>query len=427
MKKEEVFIFLDRTIVVFLCLSIFCLPFSKAGIESFVWPAIFIFLLKRVLGYRGNAFLGLLPKTGLNKALGIFIAINALSVVFSTNLGLSLRAFFGKELKFLMIYFMLVEVISSRKRLKVFLSTIFLSVILILVDSAVQYFRGVDFLRGYDWARLRASFITANCYAAWLIVFIPLFLGLSAAGRNIGRNLRILVSILILPLVACLILTYSRGGWIGFIAGISFMSGFVFKKFTLKIKLLSLFVVLGLLSLFLFLPQPIKERVKSIGRIDFKVGLTLNERLKSTLNMEEGAILIRLNFWKESLRMIKDYYIVGCGLNTYSIVARDYKSFAEGGTYPHNSYLQMAAETGLSGLFAFFWVLFVFFKTGIDYFNRSKDYLVLGLLSGILAFLAHAFFDNHLYSLQLVVLFWYMLGLTMVVVKLDLKNSGGSN
>jgi len=109
--------------------------------------------------------------------------------------------------------------------------------------------------------------------------------------------------------------------------------------------------------------------------------------------------------------------LTGCGLNTYSEVAKNYKSFEGGGIYPHNSYLQKAAEIGLLGIFAFIGILFIFFKTALRYLNQKRDFLVLGLLSGILAFLVHAFFDTHLYSLQLVVLFWYMLGLTIAVIK----------
>jgi O-antigen ligase len=126
--------------------------------------------------------------------------------------------------------------------------------------------------------------------------------------------------------------------------------------------------------------------------------------------------------WKESLKIIRDYPLIGCGLNTYSIVAKKYRSFNGGGVYPHNSYLQKGAETGLLGLFAFLLVLFSFFRMGLRYFDKSKNYLALGFLSAILSFLVHAFFDTHLYSLQLVVLFWYMLGLTVAVVKIEEKN-----
>lgn len=417
MNRERLFFYCDCVILAGLCLLIFCLPFSKAAAESFTMLAFFFWVIKRVLGYRAKGLWGLLPETGLNTALGIFILVNLLAVIFSVDFGLSLRAYFGKVLKFLAVYFMLAEVVNSKKRLKVILTVLISSVILILIDAGVQYFRGVDFLRGYVWTRLRASFLTANGFAGWLVVIIPFLIGLLASGKAIGKGLKILLSVTIPLLVVCLLATFARGAWLGLVIGILLMCGYVFKKITFKVKFLSLSLGIVLLVGFFILPRPMQDKIKAIGRFDFKLGATLNMRIKSTLKINEGSTPIRLALWKEALRIIKDYNFTGCGLNTYSVVARNYKSFNEGGIYPHNSYLQMAAEIGLFGLAAFLWVLFAFFKTGLRYFNQSSDFLVLGLLSGILAFLVHAFFDTHLYSLQLVVLFWYMLGLTIAVIK----------
>jgi O-antigen ligase len=292
---------------------------------------------------------------------------------------------------------------------------------LLTVDSVVQYFRGVDFLRGYRWDRLTASFSTATDFAGWLIVIIPLFFGLLLAGKPVSRGLKALLIVLTVLLSVCLLLTYARGAWLGFIMVIVLMIGYIFRNFDLRIKLLCLFVGVGVLAVFLVLPQSLRVKATSVGRIDFKTGQTVNARIKSIAKLGEGSILIRSNLWKEALRIIRDYNFTGCGLNTYSIVARGYKSFNGGGIYPHNSYLQMAAETGLFGLFAFLWVLFTFFKIGLRYLHQKNNFLVLGLLSGILAFLVQAFFDTHLYALKLVVLFWYTLGLTMAVIKLEQK------
>ena len=97
------------------------------------------------------------PETKLNKALGIFILANLISVIFSTHFGLSLRGLLGKELKFFVIYFMLVEVINSKKRLKAILIVIITSAILMITDAAVQYSYRKDFLRGTLYTRLTAS------------------------------------------------------------------------------------------------------------------------------------------------------------------------------------------------------------------------------------------------------------------------------
>ncbi|MCM8797613.1 MAG: hypothetical protein NC923_07070, partial [Candidatus Omnitrophica bacterium] len=147
--RDKISLYSDRAITIFLSLLIFCLPFSKAMVEIFVWIATFIFILKKIIMRSYYPLRRMLPETELNMSLTLFIAVNALSLIFTSDYRLSLRGFFGKEIKFLAIYFMLVETINSNKRLKVVLIAIIASSILITVDAAAQYFRGLDFIRHY--------------------------------------------------------------------------------------------------------------------------------------------------------------------------------------------------------------------------------------------------------------------------------------
>lgn len=419
--KNKIIHYCDQAICICLCLLIFCLPFAKAGTETFIWMATFLWIFKRVLGYRAGWLWGMFPKAELNKALAILVAANALSMIFSSHFGLSLRGFFGKELKFLAIYFMVAEVINSRQRLKYLLITIIASAVLVIFDAGVQLFRGIDFLRGYrlDQHTFGASFFAASGFAAWLIIIIPLFIGIIASNIISSAKLKNLLIVTVIVQSLFLLRTYSRGAWIGSVISIILMFYYLIKNSSSKIKLLYLSVAICLLAVYLFLPRSIIFNVKDAIRVKFKFNQTINERMKTIPQTATGSNFERIRWWEEALRIVKDYPLTGCGLNTYSVVARKYKSFEGGGIYPHNSYLQMAAETGLLGLFAFLWVLFIFFRTGLQYFNQSRDALALGLLTGILAFLVHAIFDTHLYSLQLVVLFWYMTGLTIAVVKLE--------
>ena len=431
MNKDKIFLCCDRVILTSLCLLIFCLPFSKAGAESFTLLAFVFWVLKRIFGYRSESLWGVLPKTGLNIVLGIYILVNAVAVIYSVNFGMSLRAFFGKELKFLAIYFMLVEVINSKKRLKIILSAIIVSATFIIIDAGVMYFKGVDFLRGHELGLypLCASFTTSSGFAAWLTVIIPVFIGIIAAKIFPDLRLKILLSTAVIIQSLYLIETYSRGGWLGLLVGILFIIYFVLKNSTSMIRNSCVIAVLSILCISLLLPKSVVVNIKYYIWTNFKVSQSINARLKSAQQLNgDRSTFIRFMLWKESLRIIRDYPLTGCGLNTYSVVAKKYKSFELGGIYPHNSYLQKAAETGVFGLIAFLLFLFSFFCKGVRYFNQRKDYLVLGFLSAILAFLVHAFFDTHLYSLQLVVLFWYLLGLTMAVIKLgnnSYRNPGG--
>ena len=221
-------------------------------------------------------------------------------------------------------------------------------------------------------------------------------------------------------------MTYSRSAWLGLIISSCGIVSYGLMKAILKFKMIPLLFGMYVLAIFLSFPQPIKTKIETIGKISFSDGYTLNERMKSAIKTDYVTNRVRFNLWNQSINIIKDHVIFGCGLNTYSKVILDYISIPYSEAYPHNSYLQRAAETGLPGLFSFLLLIFTFFIACIKYiflYAQKHKNLVLGLVSGITAFLVQSLFDNNLYALQLVVLFWFMLGLTIAVIKLDTVSS----
>lgn len=426
MNTQKAILYLDNAIFACLCLFIFCLPFAKAGIETFTWLAIFLFILKRALGYRSESFWHLLPRTGLNTVLAIFLAVNILSMIFSVNAALSLRGLLGKQLKFMVIFFMVAETVNSKKRLKYVLTAVIASLLLVLIDVSVQYIRGYDFLRGYKgFSRkfpalpMNASFGFSSDFAGWLIIIVPLCFGILFTRGLFNRLVKILLSALALFFLICLILTFSRGAWVGIMLALPLMAYYLIKYSKKEMKILIPCSILCAIVLFLVLPQQIKDKGKRLIKNNVKQSELVIDRIKSIPQINKGSNFERIRLWEEALNIIKDYPLFGCGPNTYSIVARNYKIAGGGGIYPHNSFLQMSAETGLIGLFAFLFVLFVFFKISLSYLNKNKNPLILGLASGILAFLVQSFFDTNLYALQLVVLFWFFLGLSIAIIKID--------
>ena len=125
--------------------------------------------------------------------------------------------------------------------------------------------------------------------------------------------------------------------------------------------------------------------------------------------------------------MIQDSPLLGHGINTFMMIFEAYRGDpGNNPTYAHNSYLQLAAETGVVGLIAFLWIfvkLFRWFLSSLAAYGTKNDTLIipaLGLLSGIFAFLIQSFVDNHFYSLQLSVYLWFVTGLLVVMLK-DIK------
>ncbi len=416
--SDKIIKYCDMVMEWCLYLLIFCLPFAKAGVSIFTVLAALAWIVKRIAGFRSDGLKGMIPFTSLNRALAFFVLMNIVSVIFSVDPRFSLLHFFAKTIKFIAIFFMMVETINTEKRVKRLLWAIFLSALLIGVDAGVQYFRGVDFLKGYEFnERLGASFISGNDFAAWLVIILSALFGWALDIRRKSKWLSMALTVVALFLFVCLVLAYCRGGWLGFVIAASAMIGYVIIKASFSRRVLYLCVAGSLVLTFLLLPQSVKTKINGVCKSKYGENDTLTGRMASVLSMKEGSVPIRFNLWRESLAIIKDHPLTGCGLNTYSNVAPKYKIADDGGIYPHNSYLQMAAEIGLLGLGAFFWIVWSFFAMVVRYLNQHKDYLVLGLAVGLLGFLVHAFFDTHLYALQLVVLFWFMMGLTTAVVK----------
>jgi O-antigen ligase len=84
-------------------------------------------------------------------------------------------------------------------------------------------------------------------------------------------------------------------------------------------------------------------------------------------------------------------------------------------------YLQMAGETGLLGLAAFLLFLFQVFRQAFNTLRKLNDrYLKiigLSLIACIIAFLANGLTETSLYYPRVVMIFWYLIGLSLALGK----------
>ena len=401
--KDKIILLSDRVAEYFLYLLIFFVPFSNAGVESCFAIAFLAWMTKRLLGYRVKGLWGLLPATELKKPLLAFILVNAFAVIMSVNFISSIRPFFCKVLEYVFIFFIVIDTINTEKRIKNLLAVVIFSALFISADAATQYFRGVDFLRGYPICgqRLKASFTNPNGFGSWLIAvtFIILGLLLTRQPRKFMPK-RLALGILAFILLLLIGLTYSRGAWIGFLVGLIIIAAYKTSRSSKRVRIsLVLLIIVLAIGIFFLLPSTIKGRIESVGTI-------------------EGSGLVRLRLWQEALGIINDFPLFGSGLNTYMDVSLRYSipGGGEGMFYAHNSYLQMVAEIGLVGLVCFLWILVRFFRLEFRALLLRDSPLwgySLGLLAGISAFLVHGFLDCNLYSLRLATLFWFMLGLAV--------------
>ncbi len=179
--------FLDRVIFIFLCVLIFCLPFSITIIEICAGSAIALWLLKRVLQrrlYRES----LLPKSFLNWPIFLYLIILIISAVQGTNFLISVRYLMRKTLEYLALYFVIIDTFNSKKRIRVFLGVLSCSIFLITIDCVIQYFTHYEFLRQRVMfaGRIAGPFEYPDLFGNYLVMILPLVITFSLYKFKVG-------------------------------------------------------------------------------------------------------------------------------------------------------------------------------------------------------------------------------------------------
>jgi O-antigen ligase len=115
--------------------------------------------------------------------------------------------------------------------------------------------------------------------------------------------------------------------------------------------------------------------------------------------------LMRLNYWKDTLGIIKLSPLFGVGIGNFNI---PYSRYA------HNSYLQFWAEAGILSVISFLWIIFAVFKSAFKNIEASSDRNRIACLSfASFVFLAHNFIDFTFFLPEVAFIWWIILGLIL--------------
>lgn len=194
-------------------------------------------------------------------------------------------------------------------------------------------------------------FVNPNHFAGWMLMALPVAMGLFAAGVSRGMGLmkpgvrnRILwfsspqasqitlTGFAILAMAASLVLTLSRLGMLAFTAAFFIMAAFVLRRQMSAPK--RAIMVLYLLAL--------PAAVLSLVGMD-----RISTRFADPSAMDGAG---RVAIWTDTWNVVRDFWLTGTGLNTYGVSMLHYQTTAARGEHlreAHSDYLQIAAEGGL--------------------------------------------------------------------------------
>lgn len=214
----------------------------------------------------------------------------------------------------------------------------------------------------------------------------------------------------VVRLLACLsfilggfteILTFSRGGWLA-LGIVLILTLYEIIRYRSKSRPTS---IIFATLLFLFL---------------FGITMVVSDNFRNRLFKDDfGSAKSRIPMAQVALSIIKDKPLRGVGLNNYATVMHAYDRTRNAQTYKfphpvHNSYLLIAAESGIPALAAFLWLIAAIFnkaRTTLKFNASSFSLLQVGWIGGLLTWLISGMFDRDFAGTN--VMLWFTFAMVM--------------
>ena len=337
----------------------------------------------------------------------IFLGAILLSLTGALSLRYSLKEVL-KWLEALAIYLFVVN-ITSRERAEIAVTFILLAGIGQALLGLYQFLGCVGpkhFVILGRFVRAYGTFEQPNPYGGYLGLVLPLTYGmLLGAGKSdtSHRSADLLLAVLGFVLMgSALIMSWSRGAWLGFIAAFVAMNMAYSRRWAVIFTLACLFVAsLPFLSDLHLLPEAIAHRL--VGLLPY---LSIFDVRGVEVTSANYAIVERMAHWQAAWGMFSDHPWLGVGIGNYEPVYPAYAlpGWEEPLGHAHNYYLNIMAETGLVGLTAYLllWgAAFLRAWKAVRTCNGYRQAVAVGIFGALVHLSVHNLFDNlYVHSMQ---------------------------
>jgi polysaccharide biosynthesis protein PslJ len=189
-----------------------------------------------------------------------------------------------------------------------------------------------------------------------------------------------------------LLLTYSRGAWLGAAAGLG-VAALIRYRWMIPLGLLAIPVMI----------------VAGLGR-------SFLERLWLGFTLQDPATQMRLDEYRNAIAVIREYPLFGVGFGEAPRI--------DLATGVSSIYLTVGQQTGFLGLGAYIAMVITVLGIGLLWMRRQgisrRGDLMLALVSAFTAALVVGVFDHYFFNIQfphMAALFWILAGLILAIAK----------
>jgi putative inorganic carbon (HCO3(-)) transporter len=328
------------------------------------------------------------------KLILLFALTGVLSIPLAMSPSVAWHEFSTTFIRCVVMFIVMVNAVRSEARLKGLLFLALAAAIWLSLGALNDYRLGLLTVEGYRASGTGGGiFGNTNDMALHLVTMFPISIVLMFSSRGIAR--RLLYGACAALMMAAIVLSYSRGAFIGLLVILIFLAMKLGRRNRLGIVLGILLIGAGFL---LFAPGNYGGRLLSI--------LIPSLDPVGSADARRGELL-------RSLYVALRHPFVGIGMGNYA------PEMSYHGLVTHNAYTQVAAEMGIAAL-VFYTVFIVsplrklaqIARETLDTRNNSHFYYMsVGLQAALIGYMVSSFFLSVAYTWYVFLLVGYAIGL----------------
>ncbi|WP_448561338.1 IctB family putative bicarbonate transporter [Trichothermofontia sp.] len=396
--------------VVLLSLLFVLAPFSSTSLIGYLLLALAGLWLLLMVAERWQAWL-----TPIHLPVLLYWAVSTIAMAFSPVRSAAIEGWVKFTL-YVLLFAVTAQVLRSTQLRSWLIGVYLLTALVVSTCGLRQWFIGVDALATWvdpesplaQTTRVYSYLGNPNLLAAYLVPAVTF----SVAAMWVWRRwaLKALASTMAIVNMTCLVLTFSRGGWIGMVVALGVLTLLLAYWGSLSLPPfwrtwaipIALGGMVGVILAAVVLVEPLRDRVFSIF-----------------LWRQDSSNNFRINVWMAVIAMIRDHPILGIGPGNDAFKAI-YPLYAQArftALSAYSIFLEILVETGVIGLGCFLWLLLVTLTQAWRQVQglRARDPLelpwVLATIATLLGMLAHGLVDTVWYRPQIAMLWWLTIAL----------------
>jgi O-antigen ligase len=335
-------------------------------------------------------------------ALGVFAAVHLSSAVFGIDPLNSLKDY--KKIYLVLAFFLAMDNFRSEKEVKIFTALFCAGSGLIGIYASAMTVLHRYLQHNPDF---RANSFSGNHMVAGGMLMMGVIASAGAVAYLIRSKERdplktVLFTAAFILSASGLMFTFTRGSWVAAMAGIM-MIVFAFDR-----KTAAVLVLAAAALIFIGRDTDVVKRVSNT----FKLG-------GGTSEME------RVHMWNAGLKIIKDNPLKGIGTANLEKVYPRYKdpeAVEPNAGHLHNNLIQVAVIDGLPGLAVYLWIFAAFWISLYKALKKEDNIFYKYVLTSVFAvnigFFVNGFFEYNLFSSQVALIFWALMGTGYGVIRL---------